>query len=120
MIWLLDFRALAVSLLLFSIACDGGGKTPLSDVAKEGRTVYMSVCIACHNYDPNLDGGLGPANAGASLALLEAKILRGEYPPGYTPKRASRAMPPLPHLAEQIPALHAFLTESQRDLPKLR
>ena len=120
MIWLRSVHLACAALLLFSTACGSAEKVPLSQSAKDGRAVYMSVCIACHNYDPNLDGGLGPANAGASLALLEAKVLRGEYPPGYTPKRASQAMPPLPHLADQIPALYAFLAESQRDLPKLR
>lgn len=36
-------------------------------------------------------------------------MLRNEYPPGYTPKRESRAMLAMPHLAGDIPALHAYL-----------
>ena len=35
--------------------------------------------------------------------------MRNEYPTGYTPKRDSRAMVPLPYLEKELPALHAFL-----------
>ena len=47
--------------------------------------------------------------AGAAQELLEAKVIHGTYPPGYTPKRDSRAMAPLPHLQTDIPALAAYL-----------
>jgi mono/diheme cytochrome c family protein len=63
----------------------------------------MANCIACHSMNPAQDGALGPAVAGASLALLEARVLRGEYPEGYVPKRPSRVMIPLPHLEPQLP-----------------
>ena len=103
----------AVALAL-SAACspgsDGGSRgAPISQAAAEGRQVYAANCTACHNQDPRQAGALGPAVAGSSEALLEAKVLRGEYPPGYTPKRESHAMIPLPHLAKQIPALAAYL-----------
>lgn len=78
-----------------------------------GRQVYLSVCTACHNADPNKDGSVGPANAGASRELLEAKILRGEYPPGYTPKRPSAVMPRFENLAGSIDDLAAFLADAQ-------
>ena len=52
---------------------------------------------------------LGPAIKGSSRELLEAKILRGTYPPGYTPKRPSAVMQPMPHLASAIPDLAAYL-----------
>jgi mono/diheme cytochrome c family protein len=81
----------------------------LSPAAAEGRQVYAANCTACHNQDPTQPGALGPAVAGSSEGLLEAKVLRGEYPPGYTPKRESHAMIPLPHLANEIPALAAYL-----------
>jgi mono/diheme cytochrome c family protein len=71
--------------------------------------MYLAQCIQCHNVDPALDGPVGPAVKGASPALLEAKILRGEYPPGYKPKRTTRVMPPQPPLAPDIPALAAYL-----------
>ncbi|HEX2486641.1 MAG TPA: cytochrome c [Myxococcota bacterium] len=87
------------------------------DVAR-GRQVYLSVCTACHNADPNQDGSVGPANAGASRARLEAKILRGEYPPGYTPKRPSAVMPRFENLAGSIDDLAAFLADAKAHPPR--
>lgn len=99
-------------LALLLVACSQGGDENLDPAVERGRVVYMSVCTACHNANPNLDGSLGPANAGATLALLEAKILHGEYPPGYAPKRPSEVMPVFANLADSIPDLHAFLTHA--------
>ena len=44
-----------------------------------GKRAYMSNCIACHNTNPGLDGGLGPAVSGASRELLEARIRGTKY-----------------------------------------
>jgi mono/diheme cytochrome c family protein len=106
-----DVRRLLAATLLAGSACSGGGDDPqLSDLANQGRRVYQNVCITCHNGDPTLDGALGPAIAGSSRELLEAKVLRGEYPPGYTPKRAgSVVMPRFEFLSDQIHALAAYL-----------
>ena len=39
-------------------------------------------------------------------------MLHGEYPPGYTPKRpGSATMPHFEYLADEIPALAAYLGE---------
>ena len=93
--------------------CSGGdGASELSATAHEGRITYLATCVACHNRDPRRPGSLGPEIAGASRELLEAKVLRGVYPQGSTPKSQSRAMVPLPHLAEKIDALAAYLAES--------
>ncbi|MDP6980805.1 MAG: cytochrome c [Myxococcota bacterium] len=78
-------------------------------LAARGKGVYAANCIACHNPDPKIDGSIGPAVAGASLALLEARIMRQEYPEGYTPRRDTALMVPLPYLEPDIPALAAFL-----------
>jgi mono/diheme cytochrome c family protein len=105
-------RPLQISLLAFPLllGCEAqSGDTPPS-LAERGKTIYLSVCIACHNANPALDGSVGPAIAGSSEALLEAKVIHGNYPPGYKPKRpGSGAMPRFPHLADQIPALAAYL-----------
>ena len=82
-----------------------------ADLVKEGWKTYRQTCSACHNLDPALDGPLGPAITGASLELLEARVLRAEYPPGHTPKRDTKAMVPLPHLEPKLPALHAYLNQ---------
>jgi len=74
-----------------------------------GRGVYNGNCIACHAMDPRQDGALGPAVAGASPELLEARVMRAEYPAGYAPKRATRVMIPLPHLKDKLPELSAYL-----------
>lgn len=76
-----------------------------------GRAVYVTNCAVCHNVDPSVDGSLGPAVAGSSLELLEARLLRNTYPEGYTPKRDSRVMMALPYLKEDIPALAAYLNQ---------
>ena len=76
---------------------------------ERGKRVYVANCIACHNPDPTREGTLGPAVAGSSLALVEARVLRAEYPPGYTPKRSSALMPAQPFLKADVPALAAYL-----------
>jgi mono/diheme cytochrome c family protein len=91
---------------VWTLACSGGDG---GDPVEAGRRAYVANCTACHNQDPRKDGTMGPAVAGASLELLEARVLRAEYPPGYTPKRDSRLMPAQPFLKAEIPALAAYL-----------
>ena len=94
-----------VSLVFLLSACAQGG----DDAANRGKLVYLAECAACHNSDPTKDGSLGPAVKGASQGLLEAKLLRASYPPGYAPKRPTVLMPPMSKLAPKIPDLAAFL-----------
>lgn len=108
-------------LALALVACgEGAGSSALSAKAREGRSVYRANCTACHNMDPKLPGGVGPEVAGASLELLRAKVLRGEYPPGYEPKRDTSAMPPLPHLEESLPELAAYLESTAESTAETR
>lgn len=88
------------------VSAKSGG---LSDLAKRGRAIYSTQCIACHNSDPHLAGALGPEVFGSSKELLEARILRAEYPAGYKPKRETHSMVPLPHLKPELDAIHAYL-----------
>ncbi len=97
---------------LLVAGCSGDETASLSEAAQRGRGVYMNVCVACHSANPALDGTLGPNLAGTSRELLEWRVVKGGYPPGYTPKRTTGAMPVFPHLAGQIDDLHAFLRES--------
>ena len=91
---------------VLGLACQPSvGETP----AELGRRAYVANCTACHHLDPTKDGTIGPAVAGSPLALVEARVLRAEYPPGYTPKRDTQAMAPLPHLEKELPALAAYL-----------
>ena len=77
----------------------------------QGRRIYMTVCITCHNPDPSKDGPIGPAIKGSSKELIEARVLYQSYPPGYTPKRKTQLMPKQPQLAKDIPDLAAYLSQ---------
>jgi mono/diheme cytochrome c family protein len=90
------------------VGCSNQGNS-LSPEAERGRQVYVAQCTSCHAVDPAQNGPLGPAVKGSSRDLLEARILHGTYPPGYTPKRASAIMQPLPHLTGSLDDLAAFL-----------
>ena len=74
-----------------------------------GRAIYQANCIACHNSDPTKAGAIGPELKGSTKDLLEARVLRGEYPAGYAPKRSSKAMPSLPHLKNELEGLAEYL-----------
>ncbi len=99
---------LVVGVALVGAGC--GESSPSTDpLADRGRLIFVAQCTQCHAADPAQTGPVGPPVKGASAALLEAKILRAEYPPGYAPKRPTKVMPPTPALAPEIPALAAFL-----------
>ena len=102
--WLLAAAALG-------LACSQGSSdgAPQAGAAQRGQQIYGNVCIACHNADPAQPGSLGPPLANASRELLEAKLLRGQYPPGYTPARPGQTMPRFEHLRDHIGDLAAVL-----------
>jgi mono/diheme cytochrome c family protein len=101
-------RALAALFLAPALgACSDQGS--LSPEAERGRQIYLAQCSSCHSPDPGKDGPLGPAIRGSSRELLEARVVRGTYPPGYTPKRPSAVMQPMPQVATSLDDLAAFL-----------
>jgi mono/diheme cytochrome c family protein len=69
----------------------------------------LAQCTACHNTDPSQPGTIGPSVKGSSRDLLEAKILQGTYPSGYTPKRPTKVMVPMPQVAPELAALADYL-----------
>jgi mono/diheme cytochrome c family protein len=87
----------------------GKAATAAAGDPEKGRQVYLGQCVACHNRDPAKDGPLGPAVKGSPPELVEARVVRGEYPTGYTPKRPSKVMPVRPDLAPSIPDLAVYL-----------
>lgn len=99
------------SLLLLLVGCDGssGPKTDNAELYARGRAVYVMNCTACHNTDPARPGPMGPEVLGSSLELVRARLSEGTYPEGYAPKRSTKQMPPMPHLAKHSEALFAFL-----------
>ena len=84
-------------------------QTAATGDGEKGRQVYLAQCVACHNRDPGKDGPLGPAVKGSPPELVEARVVRGQYPPGYKPKRDSKVMPPRPDLAGSVPDLAFYL-----------
>jgi mono/diheme cytochrome c family protein len=101
-------------LLLIAGACsknsEQAGQNP---EWQRGRAVYVANCIACHNNDPSKDGPIGPAIKGSPPELLESRVLRTDYPPGYKPKRNTQVMPTFPYLKSEIPYLVAYLSDGQ-------
>jgi mono/diheme cytochrome c family protein len=98
----------AATLLLTFAACSGGDAD--GDTAEaRGEKVYKQVCATCHGASPTEAGTVGPAIAGSSAELIEAKLVHNDYPPGYEPKRNTKLMVPMPHLAGAVPDLAAYL-----------
>ncbi len=93
-----------------ALACRGDEQPARLDAAAaRGKTVYENVCTACHHRDPRQAGALGPELAGAWLELIEAKVMRNEYPPGYLPKRPGASMPKYEYLAPNVGDIAAYL-----------
>jgi len=92
-----------------AMACAGESEESSDPAVAQGEKIYRNICVVCHNADPNQPGSVGPANASASRELLEAKLLRGEYPAGYTPKRSTTQMPRFEFLEPNLDDIAAFL-----------
>jgi len=100
--------------LIFLISCKSQpAVTDQQALVKRGSSIYQTACISCHSFDAAGVGPIGPPVMGASRLLLETKILRGEYPAGYTPKRETKIMVPMPHLKKEIDALTAYLNPAK-------
>jgi mono/diheme cytochrome c family protein len=106
---LLAALALAAVVAEFWSACNRKESAAVDPTVAHGRALYMSHCIACHNPDPSQDGTLGPAIKGSNAELVKARVLRGEYPAGYTPKRATHIMVKLPLEEADVAAVAAYL-----------
>lgn len=101
--------------VLLTSGCKKEGERPLTALEAQGKAVFMSNCIACHNQDPRLVGSIGPEVADSSLELITARIMHQSYPLGYVPKRKSGLMPALPFLEKDIPAIHAYLNSFKKN-----
>jgi mono/diheme cytochrome c family protein len=102
-------RGAPLAWLALAVAVAGCSDAGLSPAAERGRQSYLAHCVACHNTDPAQAGPVGPPLKGSPRELLEAKVLNGSYPPGYTPKRPTKVMVPIPAVAPEIPALAEYL-----------
>lgn len=75
----------------------------------QGKQIYSNNCVQCHG-DPKV-GAFGPPNYGSSLELIRSKVLKGEYPPGYKPKRPTSMMPRFNLPDDNLEALYCFLND---------
>jgi len=99
---------------LIAIGCSRESEEPVDPAVARGEKIYRNICLVCHNADPNQPGSIGPAIAGASRELLEARLLHGGYPPGYTPKRPTQQMPRFEFLAPNIDDIAAYLASQKK------
>jgi hypothetical protein len=103
--------------LLVVFACtkktESSGPLTAEQGWERGKSVYISNCASCHNVNPKIDGAVGPAVFSSSRELLEARIMRAEYPAGYTAKRSTKTMVALPHLEKEVPHLVEFLSRDK-------
>ena len=104
-----DSTAIALAGAVFGLTLAGCSESAKNPLAERGRQVYLSQCTSCHSADPSQPGPVGPPVKGSSRELLEARILRADYPAGYTPKRSTKIMPAQPQVAADIPALNEYL-----------
>ena len=84
----------------------------LTNDIEKGRMVYFANCVSCHNNNPKKPGSIGPVVYGVPIDVLTQKIVSGEYPENYRPKRTSKIMPLMPHLNSEISNLYAFINSS--------
>lgn len=100
-----------LALTLGACGGDSGGSASAGKSAdwRRGRSVYVANCVACHNSDPSKDGPIGPALKGSPPELVKSRVLRTDYPPGYTPKRSTKVMPTFPFLESEIKYLAEYL-----------
>lgn len=78
-------------------------------VVENGKRLYETSCTACHSKEVGSDGDIGPSLYGSSFALLRTKILKGEYPDSYAPKRDTQNMGIINLKEEEIRAIYAYL-----------
>ena len=102
-----------VALAAFA-ACGAENDSSEDPAVARGALIYRNICVVCHNADPSEDGTLGPAIVNATRALLEAKVLRGEYPAGYTPARDTRQMPQFEYLEPNLADIEAFIASRRK------
>jgi mono/diheme cytochrome c family protein len=105
---------LGLATLTTMVACGGETDTSGDPAVARGELIYRNICVVCHNADPNEDGTLGPAIVQATRELLEAKVLRGEYPAGYTPARDTKQMPQFEYLEPNLDDIEAFIASRRK------
>jgi mono/diheme cytochrome c family protein len=90
----------------------GGAVEGESDL-DTGKRIWLTTCTQCHNRDPNVKGAIGPEVIDAPLEVMHAKVMTGRYPdplpPGFVPKRTTKAMRKLPQFEKDIPKIWQYV-----------
>jgi mono/diheme cytochrome c family protein len=108
--WMIRIVSIVIATIVAMLALAACGKTQPPEAVERGRLVYVTHCVVCHNPNPNLDGAQGPAIAGSAHELVADRVLHLNYPPGYTPKRATHNMRAMTDLTPgEIDDLTAYL-----------
>ena len=79
-----------------------------------GKKIYTSKCISCHNKDPSLKGAVGPDIADSNMSLLILKTQHKQYPKGYKPKRKTKIMPKIPLKDKELADLYEYISNFNR------
>ncbi len=90
-----------------------GGAVEGESELDTGKRIWLTTCTQCHNRDPNVKGAVGPETVDAPLEVMYAKVMTGRYPevlpPGFVPKRTTKAMRKLPQFEKDIPKIWAYV-----------
>jgi cytochrome subunit of sulfide dehydrogenase len=74
------------ALMIGVLALGAAGTAAAEEITPAELAVLAGGCANCHGTDGRLEGGAGPAIAGESATVIEAKLLafRGDETPGAT------------------------------------
>lgn len=76
---------------------------------QEGKRIYTTTCMKCHNANPHKPGSIGPDLYSTPKEVFATKIVHGMYPEGYTPKRKTRVMPKFKNLEGKVDSIHEYV-----------
>ena len=92
-----------------------GDDRALSDLAERERRSTRTSASRVTTATRTATARSAPPTRARRRSCWPRRSLRGEYPPGYAPKRpGSHTMPRFEYLADKIPALAAYLAEVKR------
>lgn len=76
---------------------------------EEGRKIYTSTCIRCHNSNPHKPGPIGPDLYSTPKNVFGSKVIQGKYPEGYVPKRKTKIMPKFSNLSGKTDSIYEYI-----------
>lgn len=88
---------------------------PYVKAENEGKRLYIQRCTGCHNTNPSKAGSIGPDLYTTPREVFLSKVPKGTYPPGYKPKRTSKAMPKFKFLlTSQIDLIYNYIQSTRK------